>query len=35
MNHMLLIYESLDDFAARTDPARRDALLGAYRAYRH
>jgi len=30
---MLLIYESADNFAARTDPARRDALFGAYRAY--
>lgn len=33
MNHMLLIYETADDFAARTDPARRDGLFGAYRAY--
>ena len=33
MNYMLLIYESEDDFAARVDPARRDGLFGAYRAY--
>ena len=33
MNHMILIYESADNFAARTDPARNGALFGAYRAY--
>jgi len=33
MEYTLLIYQSADDFAARTDPARRDAFWGAFVPY--
>src|SRR5882672_1486083 len=33
MNYMLLLYESAENFAARSDLARNGALFGAYRAY--
>jgi hypothetical protein len=33
MKYTVLIYESEADFGARTDPARKDAYWGAYRAY--
>jgi hypothetical protein len=33
MKYTILVYESAPDFATRTDPRRKDAYLGAYRAY--
>jgi hypothetical protein len=33
MKFTVMIYESESDFAARTDPKRKDAYWGAYRAY--
>ena len=33
MKFTVMIYESESDFAARTDPQRKDAYWGAYRAY--
>lgn len=33
MKYTVLIYESEADFGARTDPKRKDAYWGAYRAY--
>ena len=33
MTYTILIYENQDDFGARTDPKRKDAYWGAYRAY--
>ncbi len=33
MNYTILIYESADELAARTDARRKDAYWGAYRAY--
>src|SRR5262245_31939549 len=33
MKYTVLIYETEADFGARTDPARKDAYWGAYRAY--
>jgi hypothetical protein len=32
MTYTILIYESADDFGARTDASRQDAYWGAYRA---
>jgi hypothetical protein len=33
MKYTILIYETAADFSARTDTKRKDALIGAYRAY--
>ena len=33
MTYTILVYETRDDFAARTDATRKDAYWGAYRAY--
>src|SRR5215475_15373936 len=33
MKYTILIYETDTDFASRTDPGRKDAYWGAYRAY--
>ena len=33
MQYTLLTYQSADDFAARTDPGRRDAFRGAFVPY--
>lgn len=33
MKYAILVYETADDFAARTDPARKDRYWGAYAAY--
>jgi len=33
MKYTVLVYESEADFGARTDPARKEAYWGAYRAY--
>ena len=33
MQYTILVYETASDFSSRTDSTRKDAYLGAYRAY--